>query len=99
MGCDSIATTISRMGKEPTTLGPEDLKGHRFSAFCLRSVRDCFSVLVFAVSAIVQRDQEVIRDFLPRYFFRVFFISNLLNFSISLPAWYRALPHGGGRAA
>ena len=32
MGCDSIATTISRMGKEPTTLGPEDLKGHRFSA-------------------------------------------------------------------
>ena len=37
MGCDSIATTISRMGKEPTTLGPEDLKGHRFSAFWLRS--------------------------------------------------------------
>ena len=32
MGCDSIATTISRMGKEPTTLGPEDLKRHRFSA-------------------------------------------------------------------
>ena len=37
MGCDSIATTISRMGKEPTTLGPEDLKRHRFSAFWLRS--------------------------------------------------------------
>ena len=37
MGCDSIATTISGMGKEPTTLGPEDLKGHRFSAFWLRS--------------------------------------------------------------
>jgi len=36
-GMDSIATTISRMGKEPTTLGPEDLKGHRFSAFWLRS--------------------------------------------------------------
>ena len=35
MGCDSIATTISRMGKEPTTRGPEDLKGHRFSAFWL----------------------------------------------------------------
>ena len=39
MGCDSIATTISRMGKEPTTLGPEDLKGHRFSAFWLRYVK------------------------------------------------------------
>ena len=38
MGCDSIATTISRMGKEPTTLGPEDLKGHRFSAIWLRQV-------------------------------------------------------------
>ena len=37
MGCDSIATTIPGMGKEPTTLGPEDLKGHRFSAFWLRS--------------------------------------------------------------
>ena len=24
MACDSIATTISRMGKEPTTIGPED---------------------------------------------------------------------------
>ena len=58
-----------------------------------------FSVLVFAVSAIVQRDQEVIRDFLPRYFFRVFFISNLLNFFNFLSAWYRARPHGGGRAA
>ena len=38
MGCDSIATTISRMGKEPTTLGPEDLKGHRFSAIWLSQV-------------------------------------------------------------
>ena len=38
MGCDSIATTISRMGKEPTTLGPEDLKGHRFLAFWLSQV-------------------------------------------------------------
>ena len=36
MRCDSIATTISRMEKEPTTLGLEDLKGHRFAAFCLR---------------------------------------------------------------
>ena len=40
MGCDSIATTISGMGKEPTNLGPEDLKGHPFSAFWLRSFSD-----------------------------------------------------------
>ena len=48
MGCDSIATTISRMGKEPTTLGPEDLKGHRFSAFWLRS--SVVSVLISLIS-------------------------------------------------
>jgi len=49
-GMDSIATTISRMGKEPTTLGPEDLKGHRFSAFWLKSVCEfSFQPLVFAV--------------------------------------------------
>ena len=35
MGCDSIATTISSMGKEPNTLGPEDLKGYRLSALWL----------------------------------------------------------------
>ena len=27
--------TISRMGRQPTTLGLEHLKGHRFSAFWL----------------------------------------------------------------
>ena len=48
MGCDSIATTISRMGKEPTTRGPEDLKGHRFSAFWLRS-----SVVSYAIRTVV----------------------------------------------
>ena len=42
MGCDSIATTISRMGKEPGTLGLEDLKGHCFSAFRLTSSKQVF---------------------------------------------------------
>lgn len=37
MGCDSIATTISSMVKELTTLGPENLKGHRFLTFWLQS--------------------------------------------------------------
>ena len=49
MGCDSIATTISRMGKEPTTLGPEDLKGHRFSAFWL-SVSSLWDGQIFSLS-------------------------------------------------
>ena len=41
MGCDSIATTISGMGNEPTTLGPEDLKGHCF--LTQNQVRSFFS--------------------------------------------------------
>ena len=53
MGCDSIATTISGMGKEPTTLGPEDLKGHRFSAFWLKSVKR--SPMVFLPLVVKQK--------------------------------------------
>ena len=41
MGCDSIATTISGMGKEPTTLGPEDLKQDRFSAVLAKCYPTC----------------------------------------------------------
>ena len=67
MGCDSIATTISRMGKEPTTRGPEDLKGHRFSAFWLRSSEGFYSVFGLLLSAILQKDQEIISVFSTRY--------------------------------
>ena len=59
MGCESIATTISRMGKEPTTLGPEDLKGHRFSAFLAKISVGFFPVFGLCRSAITERNQEI----------------------------------------
>ena len=53
MGCDSIATTISGMGKEPTTPGPEDLEGHRFSAV-LAKISVCYLVLFLPESPSLQ---------------------------------------------
>ena len=60
MGCDSIATTISGMGKEPTTLGPEDLKGHRFSAIWLSQA--CLSGLFppeFIPNNVIKRSRRI----------------------------------------
>ena len=58
MGCDSIATTISRMGKEPGTLGLEDLKGHCFSAFRLTSSKHFFRFWLLASLSACKKDKE-----------------------------------------
>ena len=89
------------MGKEPTTRGPEDLKGHRFSAVLAKISVGFFPVfwsLPFSDHRKKSRDQEVISDFSPGIF-SVLLFQIISTRSSSLPAWYRARPHGGGRAA
>ena len=94
MGCDSIATTISRMGKEPTTLGPEDLKGHRFSAFWLRLVRSTGSG-----PFIVQQLRKNQLKFLLLFFqAQVQVLFDLVGVLIFFRCVASRAPHGGGRA-
>ena len=45
------------------------------------------------------RDQEVISDFSSGIFSVSLFFQVISTRSSPLPAWYRARPHGGGRAA
>ena len=99
MGCDSIATTISGMGKEPTTLGPEDLKGHRFSAFWLRQVVRLWPRLCCGCSIFERKYQE---EMFPGQVLASIFVSLVRFFdAFFVFLWYvitRARPHGGGRA-
>ena len=70
MGCDSIATTISGMGNEPTTLGPEDLKGHCF--LTQNQVRSFFSRFGGIYSRNLEDFKALSDDRLPPNIFAVY---------------------------